>query len=71
MPRKAKPITLREVALFMKKLGAAGYAVAVFLPAELGDVDAEDVEDAMIAAGNEKISYLKSQKQHNEKQVHD
>lgn len=41
----------KEIKEFMEKLNAAGYAVAVFTPAEIGDASIEEVEDRMIMAG--------------------
>jgi len=37
----------------IQAMRARGWAVALFTPAELGGVDSEDVEDRMIAAGND------------------
>lgn len=47
-----------EVIQFMQKIQSLGYAVAVFTPEELGDVDPNDVEHEMIRAGFQQIDYL-------------
>ena len=41
----------------MKGLRKAGCAVCVFLPHEIGDVDPDNVEDAMAEAGWNQINF--------------
>jgi len=41
----------------MKAMQDAGYAIAVWTPKEIGSADPKAVEDAMIIAGSEYITY--------------
>ena len=50
-------LTHDEVIDLMKQIKASGYAVAVFTPQELKDIPPEDIEDAMIVAGNQLIDW--------------
>lgn len=51
-------MTHDEVIDLMTKIQAAGYAIAVFTPDELGNIGSDLIEDAMIAAGNSCIEHL-------------
>ena len=44
----------------LRALRARGWAVAVFTPDEVGDTDPEDVENQMIAAGNDWLQEQRS-----------
>ena len=44
----------------LRALHARGWAVAVFSPDEVGDTDPEDVENQMIAAGNDWLQEQRS-----------
>lgn len=48
-------MTLDEVVEMMRKMRNVGYAVAVFTPEEIGDLDAESIEEIMIISGNQYI----------------
>ena len=56
-------MTLDEVVEMMRKMRNAGYAVAVFTPEEIGDLDAESIEEIMIISGNQHIDTHKEDKQ--------
>lgn len=56
-------MTLDEVVEMMRKMRNAGYAVAVFTPEEIGDLEAESVEDYMITSGNVYIAAFKEDKE--------
>jgi hypothetical protein len=44
----------------LRALRARGWAVAVFSPDEVGDTDPEDVENQMVAAGNDWLQEQRS-----------
>jgi len=44
----------------LRALHARGWAVAVFSPDEVGDTDPEDVENQMVAAGNDWLQEQRS-----------
>lgn len=52
-----------EDAAVLRRLRLAGCAVCVFLPHELGDIDVEQVEDAMCEAGWRQIDWEHSLKE--------
>lgn len=47
-----------EIAAFMQKIQALGYAVAVFTPEELRGVSADEIEYHMMMEANDMINYL-------------
>lgn len=51
-------MTHDEVIDLITKIRQAGYAIAVFTPDEMGNIDSDSIEDAMIAAGNDRIEHL-------------
>lgn len=48
---------MNEIVAFMQKYRDLGYAVVVFTPEELRGVNPEQVEEAMIAKGNDIIDF--------------
>ena len=50
-----------EDALYLRKMRDAGCAVTVFLPHEIGEGCADDVEDAMCVAGWSAINHANPQ----------
>lgn len=57
MITEESPLTPQDIQV-LRSLEARGFAVAVFTPAELKGVDEEEVQEAMIQAGWEQITYL-------------
>ena len=45
-------LSFDQVMRMIKQMRDAGYAVAVFTPEEVGEIDPSQVEDKMIEAGN-------------------
>lgn len=56
---KTKTVSFEKVIEYMKRIQASGYAVAVFTPEELGDINPEWIEDHMVECGNDYIEYTK------------
>jgi acetyl-CoA acetyltransferase len=42
----------------VREIRKAGYAIAIFTPDEMGNIDSGSIEDAMTAAGNDCIEHL-------------
>lgn len=54
-------ITLDDANALIGILRNAGYAVTIFTPEEVGEVSHDNIEDAMIRAGNDQISDAQEQ----------
>jgi hypothetical protein len=53
-------VTEDEVFEFCQKARAAGFAITAFTPDEMRGVDAYELTDALVAAGNEYIELVAS-----------